>query len=258
MVDGRKKTPILMASENGKQNYLGINARQVSYEEITKLPIAMYLQKAGRFLNTSPASYHDTAVIVPDVPITPQSEGNLFINGMGDSGRVYNSGAVIARKSKALTNMSGDGTFEGGVTFIMERVEVKILIASDKNAVVDGEIVNPTVVAEADFSSAIHLYALTTQIELAFFRNEQEMFSGFLDEFPSTRLASGAFGNDDGFIQNGSGGQIENKMPRARVLETGDKFSFKLRYVGAAGFTPQVPVNIRVSMVGQAVKPLFA
>lgn len=254
-----KKSAVLMRDPNGTMDYQGVKATLLTYQDITELPIAQYLAKLGRFLNTSPQDYYDTAVFVAGTAVVPTLQVKMFTKGQGEPDLIANTGAAIANKSEQLTNMVEGGEFDGGVTFILEQVAVDILLPADKpTTVTNGEIVDPTLTTLANYSASVHMQAVRQQFKLAFYRNEQEIFAGNLSEFPSPFLVSGAFGNDDGFIQNGVGGDLSRKFTHARVLESQDRFSWRLFYTGAVGFTPIIGFNIKVIMLGQVIKPLFA
>lgn len=248
----KKQTPLMKYNPNAAKGVVSVDLAKLS-----SIPLAVYLQQAGRFLNAVPARFYDTALYTAGV-ITTAHSARLFTHGIGDNGKIANTGAVIAEKKETLTNMSGDGEFEGGVTFIMEGLEIEIFQGStNETTFSNGEITDPTVSALANFSAVNHQYAISTQFKATFFRGEkQQMFSGLLQEFPPSLLMSGAFGNvADGFVQN-YGKNEWNKLNTARVLESQDKFSVSIEPL-AGSFTTQVPFNIRATLVGKVITPYF-
>lgn len=250
-----------MKDNNIVQVKTGAGVKEVNFSQLTKLPIAQYLQLKGRFLNTESARYYDTAAYLGGVAITPAHSALLFARGLGTAAVLTNQPATpIGAKKETLTNMTGNGEFQNGEDFILEGVEVDVVFGSIDAVFTNGEIATPNNSAAdpVGYSAANHLIALNHQMKLSFIRGtkKQVIFSGLLADFPPSQLLSGAFGNvADGFVQNYGNGSYR-VLNNARVLGSEEPFHCLLEPL-AESFTPQLSFNIRVSLVGTYVGTLY-
>jgi len=235
------------------RNPLGI--AEISLDDISSMPLAQYYSMAGRFVNIENAVYYDTAVYIAGTAITQGQPARLFTKGKAQDTTVVNTGVAIPEKGEFMTNMIGDGEFEGGTTFILEQIAVHYFLTSEQPTTLGtrGEITAPNYTASVVISPANHAKAINDQFELQYYRNEELKMRGHLMEFPSPFGCSGAFGSPNaGFIQNGYQ-QTWNKLSRPKVLQSEDKFSFVIQPL-VATWTPTISFNIRVQLIGKAIK----
>jgi hypothetical protein len=222
---------------------------------ISSMPLAQYYTMQNNFVNTQAAVYYDTAVYAAGTAITPQHVAKLFTKGKNQGTSVVQTGTAIAEKGAFMTNMIGDGEFEGGVTFLLEQIVADIWLNGERVTTVGtkGDIQVPTVSPLATYSASAHIGALRDQFELVYLRNEEPKLRGTLAEFPSPFIVSGAFGSSlGGFVQNGFT-RTWNKLSRVPVLQSEDKFSVEIRPLSDT-FTPDVPFRIKVAFIGQVIK----
>ena len=251
------RSPQLAVSGAGSvsnRNPLGVGL--IDAQSISDMPLAQYYAMADRFVNVQKAVYYDTAVIVAGTAVTAAQKKALFTKGKSQDDTVMNSGTAIPEKGEFLTNMISDGEFEGGTTFILEHIGVRLVLTSEKPTAVGtrGEITDPNYTASVIISAANNFKAYTEQIELQYVRNEEIKLRGPLWQWPSSFGISGAFGSPNaGFIQNGTGLESHNMLARPIVLNSEDKFSFVLQPI-VATFTPTLGVNICVVLRGKVIK----
>lgn len=238
-------------------NPLGI--REISLEDISQMPLAQYYSMAGSFVNVENACYYDTGVYIAGTAITQNNVANLFTKGKSQDASVVNTGAAIAEKGDFMTNMISDGEFEGGTTFILEQIAVDFCLTSEQPTTLGsrGEIVAPNYTASVVISAANHAKAIGDQFALEYYRNEEVKLRGLIREFPSPFGFSGAFGSPNaGFVQNGYQ-MTWNKLSRPKVLRSEDKFSVALRPI-VPTWTPTMSFNLRVMLIGKAIKTFVA
>lgn len=235
-------------------NPLGIG--MLSLEDVSSMPLAQYQQLAGNFVNVQNAVYYDTAVYTAGTAITQAQKKALFTKGKNQEDTVVNTGVAIAEKGEFMTNMIGDGEFEGGTTFILEQIAVNFMLTSEQPTTLGtrGEITAPNYVASVVISAANHAKAIGENFELQYLRNEEPKSPrGKLRHFPSPFGFSGAFGSpNSGFIQNGYSSRW-NYLSRAVVLQSEDKFSFIIQPI-VATWTPTISFNLTVELIGKVIK----
>lgn len=236
-----------------QNNPMGIAS--ISLDQISDMPLARYYNLAGNFVNVENACYYDTAVYTAGTAITQGQPARLFTKGKSQDTTVVNTGVAIAEKGEFMTNMISDGEFEGGTTFILEQIALDFCITSEQPTTLGtrGEITAPNYTASVVISAANHAKAIGDQFELQYYRNEELKLRGLLKEFPSPFGFSGAIGSPNaGFIQNGYQATW-NKLTRPKVLQSEDKFSFVIQPT-VATWTPTISFNLRVMLLGKAVK----
>lgn len=236
------------------QNPLGVAL--IDPQSIEALPLAQYYQMAGSFVNVQNAIYYDTAVYTAGTAVTQSQKKALFTKGKAQDDTVVNTGVAIAEKGEYMTNMISDGEFEGGTTFILEHIGVRLVLTSELPTTLGtrGEITAPNYTASVVISAANNMKAYTEQIELQYLRNEETKLRSPLAFWPSNFGFSGAFGSPNaGFIQNGFQTQGWNFLSRPVVLQSEDKFSFVLQPI-VATFTPTIGANIQVVLQGKTIK----
>jgi hypothetical protein len=229
--------------------------QQIDPKDVTNMPLAQYYQLAGNFVNVQNAVYYDTAVFTAGTAITPNTKATLFTKGKGQDTTVVNTGAAIAEKGEFMTNMIGDGEFEGGTTFLLEQICVDFFLTSEQPTTLGsrGEITAPNYTASVVISAANHYKAISDQFELQYMRNEELKLRGLIKLFPSPFGASGDFGSpNSGFIQNGYGSRW-NMLSRVPVLQSEDKFSFVIQPI-VPTWTPTISFNLRVMLIGKTIK----
>lgn len=234
-------------------NPLGIQL--LDPKTISDMPLAQYYQLAGNMVNVQNAVYYDTAVYTGGTPITQSQPARLFTRGKSQDGTVVNTGVAIGERGEYLTNMIGDGEFEGGTTFLLEQIAVDFMLTSEQPAALGGrgEITAPNYTASVTVSAANHAKAIRDQFELQYLRNEELKLRGLLMEFGSPFVLSGAFGSPNaGFVQNGYV-NTWNKLSRIPVLQSEDKFSFVIQPV-VPTWTPTISFNLRVMLIGKTIK----
>ena len=251
------RSPQLAVSGAGSvsnRNPLGVGL--IDAQSVSDMPLAQYYAMADRFVNVQKAVYYDTAVIVAGTAVTAAQKKALFTKGKSQDDTVMNSGTAIPEKGEFLTNMISDGEFEGGTTFILEHIGVRLVLTSEKPTAVGtrGEITDPNYTASVVISAANNFKAYTEQIELQYVRNEEIKMRGPLWQWPSSFGISGAFGSPNaGFIQTGTGLESHIMLARPVVLNSEDKFSFVLQPI-VATFTPTLGANISVVLRGKVIK----
>jgi len=251
------RTPQLAVSGAGaasSRNPLGVG--MIDAQSISDMPLAQYYAMADRFVNVQKAVYYDTAVITAGTAVTAAQKKALFTKGKSQDDTVLNTGVAIPEKGEFLTNMISDGEFEGGTTFILEHIGVRLVMTSELPTTLGarGEITAPNYTASVVISAANNFKAFTEQIELQYVRNEEIKLRGPLWQWPSSFGISGAFGSPNaGFIQNGTGLESHNMLARPVVLNSEDKFSFVLQPI-VATFTPTIGANICVVLRGKVIK----
>jgi hypothetical protein len=234
-------------------NPLGIAA--LDPKAISDMPLAQYYNLAGNFVNVQNACYYDTAVYTAGTAITAGQPARLFTKGKSQDSAVVNTGVAIPEKGEYMTNMIGDGEFEGGTTFLLEKICVDFFLGANAPTTLGtrGEVTAPNYTASVVIDASNHYRAIRDQFELQYLRNEEIKLRGLLFEFPSEFGASGAFGSPNGgFIQNGNGPGW-NKLSRVPVLQSEDRFSFVLQPT-VATWTPTLSFNIRVCLIGKTIK----
>lgn len=251
----KDQTPVYVAgaapADRGNPN--GIAA--ISLDQISKMPLAQYYNMAGNFVNVENAVYYDTAVYTAGTAITQGQIARLFTKGKTQDTTVTNTGVAIAEKGEFMTNMISDGEFEGGTTFILEQICLDYLLTSEAPTTLGtrGEITAPNYTASVVISAANHARAISDQFELQYYRNEELKLRGLAKFFPSPFGLSGALGSPNaGFIQNGYQGTW-NLLSRPKVLQSEDKFSFVIAPT-VATWTPTLSFNLRVTLIGKAIK----
>jgi len=248
----KNQSALVVAVPANMQNPSGLI--ELNPKDVSKMPLAQYFQMQGNFVNTQAAVYYDTAVYAAAAAITPAKIAKLFTKGKAQDSSVVNTGTVIAEKGEYMTNMISDGEFEGGTTFLLEQIAVDIFLTGEPATYgTRGDISNPAHVAQATYSAPNHYQAIARQMELVYMRNEEVKLRGLLREFPSPFIATGAFGSSlGGFIQNGYM-RTWNKLSRVPVLQSEDKFSIEIRPI-TDSWTPTVPFNLTVNLIGQTIK----
>lgn len=236
-----------------KANPMGI--QEIDPRSVSALPLAQYYQMANSFVNVQNAVYYDTAVFTAGTAITQGQIKRLFSKGKQQSDTVVNTGVAIPEKGEFLTNMISDGEFEGGTTFLLEQIAVDFCLTSEQPTTLGtrGEIVAPNYTASVVVSAANHAKAISDQFELQYLRNEEIKVRGLLKWFPSPFGFSGSFGSpNSGFVQNGYN-PTWNFLSRVPVLQSEDKFSIAIKPI-VATWTPTISFNLRVCLIGKAIK----
>lgn len=236
-----------------KGNPMGI--AELDPRAVSQMPLAQYYAMANSFVNVQNAVYYDTAVYTAGTAITQAQTKRLFTKGKAQDDTVVNTGVAIPEKGEFLTNMISDGEFEGGTTFLLEQIAVDFCLTSEQPTTlgVRGEITAPNYTASVVISAANHAKAIADQFELQYLRNEELKLRGLLKWFPSPFGFSGAIGSPNaGFIQNGYN-PTWNFLSRVPVLQSEDKFSLVLQPI-VATWTPTLSFNLRVCLIGKAIK----
>jgi len=229
--------------------------KAISLQDLSAMPLAQYYALAGNFVNVENAVYYDTAVYTAGTAITPSAEKRLFSKGKSQADTVANTGVAIAQKSSFLTNMIGNGEFEGGTTFILEQISVDYMLTSEQPTTLGtrGEITAPNYTASVVISAANHAKAIGSQFELQYVRNEDVKLRGLLRHFPSPFGNSGALGSPNaGFIQNGYN-PTWNLLSRPKVLESEDNFGCIIAPI-VDTWTPTISFNLQVALIGKVIK----
>lgn len=228
---------------------------EIDPKSVTGMPLAECYKMANSFVNVQSGVYYDTAVYTAGTAITSAQPKRLFAKGKAQDDTVVNTGVAIPEKGEFLTNMISDGEFEGGTTFLLEQIAVDWCLTSEQPTTlgVRGEITAPNYVASVVISAANHAKAINSQFELQYLRNEELKLRGLLGLFPSPFGLSGAIGSPNaGFIQNGYN-PTWNMLSRVPVLQSEDKFSFVINPI-VATWTPTISFNLRVCLIGKAIK----
>lgn len=231
----------------------GGQRQQITPYDLVNRPLAEYYEYMGRVVNAQSYEYYDTAVIVAGTAVTSAMKQALFTKGKDQDTVTFNTAAAIPEKGEFLTNMITDGEFEGGTTFILERIGVHCLLPSDAATTYGarGQITAPAYAASVTVSSALTWKSIMEQMEIQYRRNEDVKIRKPLIGWGSPWGAEGAFGAPNaGFIQNGRGSTI---LSRPVVLESEDRFSFLLQSL-VETFTPNLSVNIKVVLGGQRIQ----
>ena len=252
----KSTTKLAVAGEVRPSDRNPLGVALIDPQSISDMPLAQYYQMADRFVNVQKAVYYDTAVYTAGTAITQAMRKALFTKGKSQDDAVVNTGVAIPEKGEFLTNMISDGEFEGGTTFILEHIGVRMVMTSELPTTLGtrGEITAPNYTASVVISAANNFKAYTEQMELQYMRNEELKLRGPLWQWPSSFGVSGAFGSpNSGFIQNGTGLESHNMLVRPVVLNSEDKFSFVLQPI-VATFTPTIGANICVVLRGKAIK----
>lgn len=229
--------------------------KALNLSDVSAMPLAQYYALAGQFVNVENAVYYDTAVFTAGTAITPSAEQRLFSRGKAQASSVANTGVAIPKKGSFLTNMIGDGEFEGGTAFILEQIAVSYMLTSEQPTTlgVRGEITAPNYTASVVISAANHAKAIGTQFEIQYVRNEETKLRGLVDHFPSPFIKSGAFGSPNaGYIQNGYA-PTWNLLARPKVLESEDNFGVIVS-PNVDTWTPTISFNLRVELIGKVIK----
>ena len=252
----KSNTKLAVAGEVRPSDRNPLGVALIDPQSVSDMPLAQYYQMADRFVNVQKAVYYDTAVYTAGTAVTQAMRKALFTKGKSQDDSVVNTGVAIPEKGEFLTNMISDGEFEGGTTFILEHIGVRLLMTSELPTTLGtrGEITAPNYTASVVISAANNFKAYTEQIELQYMRNEELKLRGPLWQWPSSYGISGAFGSPNaGFIQNGTVIESHNMLVRPVVLNSEDKFSFVLQPI-VATFTPTIGANICVVLRGKAIK----
>lgn len=243
-----------------KQGVLMNNNGQIQsldLQSLSQLPLAQYYRYAENFVNVENVVYYDSAVYTAGTAVTSAMKRQLFKRGKSEADTVVNTGVAIAEKGEYMTNMISNGEFEGGNTFILEQIGVFAQLTSELPTTLGarGEITAPNYTASVVISAANNLKAYLEQIHLEFRRAEQlKLTPAPLFMWPSPFGMTGAIGSPNaGFVQNGGYGI---QLARPIVLGSEDPFSFTLQ-PNVATFTPTIGINIRVMMIGKAVRTLI-
>lgn len=251
----KNQQALLVAGQGpvSQNNPLGI--KEIDPRSVSNMPLAQYYQMASSFVNVQNAVYYDTAVYTAGTAITSAMRKSLFTKGKSQEDTVVNTAVAIPEKGEFLTNMISDGEFEGGTTFLLEQIAVDFCITSEQPTTlgVRGEITAPNYTASVVISAANHAKAISDQFELQYLRNEELKLRGLLKWFPSPFLFSGAIGSPNaGFIQNGYN-PTWSYLSRVPVLQSEDKFSLVINPI-VATWTPTISFNLRVCLIGKAIK----
>ena len=246
-----------MADKQGVLMNNGGQIQSLDLQSLSQLPLAQYYRYAENFVNVENVVYYDTAVFTAGTAITQAQKRQLFKRGKAEADTVVNTGVAIAEKGEFMTNMISNGEFEGGNTFILEQIAVFAQLTSELPTTLGtrGEITAPNYTASVVISAANNLKAYLEQIHLEFRRAEQlKLTPAPLFMWPCPFGMTGAIGSPNaGFVQNGGFGI---QLARPIVLGSEDPFSFTLQ-PNVATWTPTIGANIRVMMIGKAVRTLI-
>lgn len=234
--------------------------RELSLDKLNRKPLADFYRMAGKFVNVENYVYEATALYDAGSPITTEHTIDLFEKGYAEELGVPNSGRVIQRQGENLTNMSTDGEFDNGTAFLLSMISVDIFpTAEPATLVTNGAIIEPATAPVNNYSFVNHFKALSRQFRLEFIRGEKQvMVEGKLYQFPSPFTASGAIGaSAGGFMQNGFSVPTWNKLKEIHVLKSQQRFRFRITPL-VNGFTPQVPVEIKVLLIGMRITEQYA
>lgn len=243
---------------NVVQRSRGGDYKEISLQEIAALPLAQWLDLSGELVNVQSAMYYDSAYIIAGTAVTPSARKALFSRGKSQADTIMNSGAAIASKGEFMTNMITDGEFEGGTTFILERIAIDVVLTSELPTTLGGrgEITAPNYTASVVISAANNFRCYTEQIEAQWVRNENIIKRAPIRFWPSPVGYSGAFGSpNSGFIQNGPGNDRYSAglLDRPVVLNSEDRFNVVLQPL-VDTFTPTIGAVIRACLYGKVVK----
>ena len=228
--------------------------KEITAQDLTQLPLAQYYRYAENMVNVENVVYYDSAVYTAGTAVTIGQKKRLFTKGQDQEDTVVNTNVAIPEKGAFLTNMIGNGEFEGGTTFILEQIAVHAQVTSELPTTLGtrGEITAPNYTASVVISGTNNLKAYLEQINLEYRRSEQLMLTPApLYMWPSPFGMSGAFGSpNSGFAQNGGFGIA---LARPVVLGSEDPFSFTLQPT-VATFTPTIGIIIRVCLLGKRIR----
>jgi len=235
---------------------VGNQLREISPQDVESMPLSQFYTFKNQIVNAQQKFFYDTAYIKVGVAVPANSLQSLFTLGKQETGTQFGTNTSTGVKTEFLTNMTQNGMFDNGTSFIMEGAGWQCFAPANLPTTVqaNGAWTAPNYTASVVIDGGNNLNMISKNLELRFLRGEDIKKRAPLDLWsaPPGVGFEGAIGSPNaGFVQNSRGGLVNFTYPV--FLESGNRFQFDLASIAQASFTPTTELLVRVVLWGTAL-----
>lgn len=167
----------------------------ISIAEIQNMTMPEFLAFEGQLVNVRRRKRRDQAVWRSNTSITTAMQKQIFRVGVGGQDAFADDQNTTYSKTAAHTNMSLNGSFGEGSLTIVNMIEAYYAaFALRPTTVSGGQPTNPLGVAVATYDPGLLAHTVCRQFGVEFFKGENSIISGLVEEFPQMNAISGVAG----------------------------------------------------------------